>query len=326
MQQPNLLPFQRQGISEKSMSNRIYPDISKIENSAQKSTFLVDGITCAATLHTPLEADKNQYPAILMLGGWGSIQQALTLPYINQFVQAGFAVMEFDYPGWGLSGGWPRQDINPWKRVKAANAALAHLKGQARVDAHAIYLWGTSFGGGHVVDLASQHPDLQGAIIQVPMLDGLATVRAVPFTKLAKFISLGFIDLMKPGSPIHIRTLSEAGEFGSMDRDKAWEALQTALKAHDGKKYDNRVTARSLLTVSFYRPWKKLKDIKIPMLIIGATRDTVAPFVPEKIKSAGNPLLQIIEMDADHFDPYFQPYFPKTVGYQLSFLKQLRPI
>ncbi|XID74346.1 alpha/beta hydrolase [Alkanindiges sp. WGS2144] len=308
------------------MSNRTYPDISKVENLAQKSTFLVDGITCAATLHTPLGADKKQYPAILMLGGWGSIQQALTLPYINQFVQAGFAVMEFDYPGWGLSGGWPRQDINPWKRVKAANAALAHLKGQAQVDAHAIYLWGTSFGGGHVVDLASQHPDLQGAIIQVPMLDGLATVRAVPFTKLAKFISLGFIDLMKPGSPIHIRTLSEAGEFGSMDRDKAWEALQTALKAHDGKKYDNRVTARSLLTVSFYRPWKKLKDIKIPMLIIGATRDTVAPFVPEKIKSAGNPLLQVIEMDADHFDPYFEPYFPKTVGYQLSFLKQLRPI
>ncbi|KXO82769.1 alpha/beta hydrolase [Acinetobacter venetianus] len=305
------------------MSNRIYPDISKIENSAQKSTFLMDGITCAATLHTPLEKDKKQYPAILMLGGWGSIQQALTLPYINQFVKAGFAVMEFDYPGWGLSGGWPRQDINPWKRVKTANAALAHLKGQAQVDAHAIYLWGTSFGGGHVVDLASQHPDLQGAIIQVPMLDGLATVRAVPFTKLAKFISLGFVDLVKPGLPIHIRTLSEAGEFGSMDRDKAWEALQTALKAHDGKKYDNRVTARSLLTVSFYRPWKKLKDIKIPMLIIGATRDTVAPFVPEKIKSAGNPLLQVIEMDADHFDPYFEPYFPKTVGYQLKFLEQI---
>ncbi|MEQ1142370.1 alpha/beta hydrolase [Acinetobacter soli] len=308
------------------MSNRIYPDISKIENSAQKSTFLMDGITCAATLHTPLETDKKQYPAILMLGGWGSIQQALTLPYINQFVKAGFAVMEFDYPGWGLSGGWPRQDINPWTRVKTANAALAHLKNENQVDAHAIYLWGTSFGGGHVVDLAAQHPDLKGAIIQVPMLDGLATVQAVPFTKLAKFISLGFVDLMKPGSPIHIPTLSEAGEFGSMDRDKAWEALQTALHAHNGKKYDNRVTARSLLTVSFYRPWKKLKNIKIPMLIIGATRDTVAPFVAKKIKNAGNPLLQVIEMDADHFDPYFEPYFPKTVEYQLNFLKKMQTI
>lgn len=121
-----------------------------------------------------------------MVGGWGSVQQALTVSFVNSFVAAGYAVMEFDFPGWGLSGGWPRGDINPWRRVKAANAALAHLKSQSRVDAHRIVLWGTSFGGGHVVDLATQHPDLYGAIIQVPMLDGLATGRAAPLTRLVQ--------------------------------------------------------------------------------------------------------------------------------------------
>ncbi|RZF55855.1 alpha/beta fold hydrolase [Acinetobacter halotolerans] len=308
------------------MSNRNYPNTSEVKTIAQKSTFLVDGTTCAATLHTPIKSVKNEYPAILMVGGWGSIQEGLTTPFVNQFVAEGYAVMEFDYPSWGLSGGWPRQDINPWTRVKTANAALAHLKSQTQVDAHSIYLWGTSFGGGHVVDLASQHPELQGAIIQVPMLDGLATVRAVPLKRLAKFISYGFLDLIKLGSPLHIPTLSKTGEFGSMDRDQAWEALQIVLKANNGKKYDNRVTARSLLKMGFYRPWTRLKDIQIPMLIIGATRDTVAPFVPEKIKSACNPLLQVVEMDANHFDPYFEPYFPETIQYQLNFLKKYSPL
>lgn len=173
------------------------------------------------------------------------------------------------------------------------------------------------------MDLAAQHPDLQGAIIQVPMLDGLATVRAVPPLKLMKFISYGCLDAIKPGVPLHIPTLTEAGG-GSMDRDHAWEAMQMIMKNYEGKKYDNRVTARSLLTVSFYQPWRNLKNIKMPMLIVGATRDTVAPFAKDKIKKAHNPMLEVVEMDADHFDPYFDPYFQQTIGYQLDFLNKIR--
>ncbi|MDC4500572.1 lysophospholipase, partial [Acinetobacter baumannii] len=202
------------------------------------------------------------------------------------------------------------------------NSALAHLKNLPQVNAHHIIVWGTSFGGGHVVDLVSQHPDLKGAIIQVPMLDGISTVRSVPVKQMLKFLSYGVADSVKPGTRICIPTISEKGAFGSMDRDGAWNALQLALNAHD-QKYDNRVTARSLLTMGFYRPWKRLKDVKVPMLIIGATQDTVAPFVAEKIEKVNNPLLKVIEMEADHFDPYFEPYFPKNLRYQLDFLKSL---
>lgn len=305
------------------MVNRKYPDTSDVKKSALKSTFIADGVTCAATLYLPEGSCVQQLPAILMVGGWGSIQEALTSSFTNRFVAAGYAVMEFDYQGWGLSGGWPRQDINPWVRVKTANAALAHLKNMPQVNARKIVLWGTSFGGGHVVDLVAQHPDLQGAIIQVPMLDGLQAVRSVPLLQSIKFLGYGVADLLKPGARIHIPTVAPQGEFGSMDRDQAWNAVQLGLAAHTGKKYDNRVTARSVLTMGFYRPWTRLKQVKIPMLIIGATQDTVAPFVPEKIKHVNNPLIEVIEMDVDHFDPYFEPHFPETLRHQLEFLKKL---
>ncbi|WP_141679044.1 CocE/NonD family hydrolase, partial [Acinetobacter baumannii] len=99
-----------------------------------KSTFTAEGALCAATLYVPKDTPPDQaLPAILVVGGWGSIQMALTSSFTLSFVDAGFAVMEFDYPGWGDSGGFPRQGIDPWRRTRVADTALAHLKSQQQV-------------------------------------------------------------------------------------------------------------------------------------------------------------------------------------------------
>jgi pimeloyl-ACP methyl ester carboxylesterase len=303
------------------VTSRRYPDTSHVRLRAIKSSFTADGALCAATLYVPEGTHLDQaLPTILMLGGWGSIQRALTSSFTHSFVEAGYAVMEFDYPGWGDSGGFPRQGINPWRRTRVADTALAHLKSQPMVAAHQITLWGTSFGGGHVVDLASQHPELKGAIIQVPMLDGLAATLATPPGRLLKLTCLGLLDQIKPGAPIHVPTLAREGGFATMDRDGAWDAMEIALDAWKGHRYDNRVTAQSVLTMPLYRPWLRLKDVKIPMLMIGATGDTVAPFVSDKVRRVGNPHVQVIEIDANHFDPYFDPLFPEVLAHQLKFL------
>lgn len=308
------------------MNNRRNPESPDIKIRSIRSTFVTGGDACSATLHVPEGAEGTERPGILMVGGWGSVQQALTHSFINRFVAAGYAVMEFDFPGWGLSSGWPRQDINPWRRVRAANDALAHLKSQAEVDPARILVWGTSFGGGHVVDLVAQLPDLQGAIIQVPMLDGLVTLRAVPLLRMLKILCYGIADLLKRGAPLHMPTVAREGEWGTMDRDRAWDALQLGLAAHPREKYVNRVRARSTLTIGFYRPWTRLKDIQVPMLIVGATRDTVAPFVEDKIRRVANPNLRMVQIDADHFDPYFEPCFPEAIKPQLDFLKEVMPV
>lgn len=305
------------------MKSRRYPDTSHVRLRAIKSAFTAEGALCGATLYVPDGTRPDQeLPTILMLGGWGSIQRALTSSFTHSFVEAGFAVMEFDYPGWGDSGGFPRQGINPWRRTRVADTALAYLKSQPMVAAHQITLWGTSFGGGHVVDLASQHPELKGAIIQVPMLDGLAATLATPPGRLLKLICLGTLDQFKPGGSIYIPTLAPEGQFGTMDRDGAWDAMEIALDDWKYGSYDNRVAAKSVLTMPFYRPWRRLKDVKIPMLMIGATGDTVAPFVSDKVRRVGNPHVQVVEIDANHFDPYFDPLFPEVLAHQLNFLRR----
>ena len=121
-----------------------------------KSVFYSDGVQCAASLYTAGDHEysaTNPMPAILMVHGWGGVQGALTAPFLAAFTAAGFAVMTFDYPGWGASAGLPRNCINPTRRVGNVDAALTHLKQQPGIDGHKIVLWGTSFGGGHVVDV-----------------------------------------------------------------------------------------------------------------------------------------------------------------------------
>jgi alpha-beta hydrolase superfamily lysophospholipase len=257
-----------------------------------------------------------------MLHGWGGIQDALTVSYYEEFTRAGYAVMTFDYRGWGDSAGLPRHVISARQRVADGDAALAFLKSQPGIDPRRIVLWGSSFGGGHVVELAAEHPELAGAIAQVPMLDGMAAVRAVPLPRLLRFGLYAMADLLKPGQPIYLPVVSEPGAFSSMDRDDAGKALQLA-ETSIGRRYDNRVAARSMMTMGPYRPFKRLKNIRIPTLLLGASQDSVAPFVERAIREVNNTNLTIASIDANHFEPYFEPAFSGVIRQQLLFLEGL---
>ena len=289
---------------------------------SQRTGFYSSGTWCAATLHRPAKATAETLPAILMLHGWGGIQDALTVSYYEEFTRAGYAVMTFDYRGWGDSAGLPRHVISARQRVADGDAALAFLKSQPGIDPRRIVLWGSSFGGGHVVELAAEHPELAGAIAQVPMLDGMAAVRAVPLPRLLRFGLYAMADLLKPGHPLYLPVVSEPGAFSSMDRDDAGKALKLA-ETSIGRRYDNRVAARSMMTMGPYRPFKRLKDIRIPTLLMGASQDSVAPFAESAILNVNNPNLTIASIDANHFEPYFEPAFSNVIRQQLTFLEGL---
>ncbi|BCG25238.1 alpha/beta hydrolase [Pseudomonas tohonis] len=289
---------------------------------SERTGFYSEGIWCAATLHWPASASQQARPAILMVHGWGGIQNALTVPFYEEFTRAGYAVMTFDYRSWGESAGLPRQTISARQRMRDADAALAFLKSHPRIDPTKIVVWGSSFGGGHAVELAADHPELAGVIAQVPMLDGMATVLGLPALRLMKFAVYCLSDLIKPGRPIYIPVVSEPGAFSSMDRDDANTALQLAERSLR-RKYDNRVAARSLITMGPYRPLKRLKEIQIPTLLLGATEDTVAPFVEPAISKVKNPYITVEKIKANHFQPYFEPFFSEVISRELEFLKGL---
>lgn len=287
----------------------------------KKCGFVACGVRCAATLHLPEHA-QTPLPAVLMVHGWGGTQLMLVTDFIKRFNKNGYAVLTFDFPGWGHSEGLPRNTINPWKRVKVAEAALAYLKSLPEIDDSNVVLWGSSFGGGHVIELAAEHPELKGVISQVPMLDGIEAVKAVPLTRMLRFGVDVALDVIHPFQTRYLPIAAEEGGYATMDRDGV-ERLQAWMEEHLPHEFDNRVSARSMLTMGLYRPFKKLKKLAIPTLIIGATRDTVAPFIEKKIKSLNPELIEIETLDANHFDPYLEPWFGENIRIQEGFLKRV---
>lgn len=285
-----------------------------------KSTFISGGVQCAATLRVPSSEQGMPAPAILMVHGWGGIQKGMTRHFYESFLQQGYAVMTFDYPGWGDSAGLPRNRINPWQRVRDADAALTHLKSSPWVDASRIVLWGSSFGGGHVVDLAAQHPDLMGVIAQIPVLDGLSAVRAVPTLRMLRFLAYGCADFL--AGPVYMPVLAPPGKFATFSSDGGYSALVQSEK-EDSHVYDNRVAARSVFGVAFYRPIKRIKSIRVPTLLIGAKQDSIAPFLEQKIQRLNNPNVQTRLLDANHFTPYFKPVVDANLAIQVPFLNSL---
>src|SRR5690606_22040826 len=89
---------------------------------SERTGFYSEGVWCAATLHWPADVSSHARPAILMVHGWGGIQNAMTVPFYEEFTRAGHVVMTFDYRGWGESAGLPRQTISARQRMRDADA------------------------------------------------------------------------------------------------------------------------------------------------------------------------------------------------------------
>ena len=128
---------------------------------------------CSAWLYLPVGVEK---PPIVVLGhGLGAVREMRLDAFCERFAAAGIATLAFTYRYFGDSGGRPRQLMSVKRQLADWDAALDFVKGCADVDGRRVAVWGSSFGGGHAITVASRHPELLAAISQCPFTDGLAS-------------------------------------------------------------------------------------------------------------------------------------------------------
>jgi uncharacterized protein len=123
--------------------------------------------------------DGSPAPAIVFLPGFtGTRQAAFYQPYVERFVDAGYAVLLADYRGWGDSGG-PRGEIVPLRQVDDARNALSYLETRDDVDPRRLSVVGVSFGGGNALYAASIDERIRCCVAISPVTDGRAWMRAM---------------------------------------------------------------------------------------------------------------------------------------------------
>ncbi|MEA3367260.1 MAG: alpha/beta fold hydrolase [Planctomycetota bacterium] len=154
-------------------------------------TLWSDGTRLSGVLLYPKDRKEGEkLPAIVMCNGWGGTKAFLMRSGIApRFAAAGYVVINYDYRNWGDSdsrlvvrGEMPEPDkdgyvtvkaqairevVDPFDQQEDIDAAVSYVYGEPMVDKDRIGIWGTSFGGGHVIYRAAHDSRIACVIAQV---------------------------------------------------------------------------------------------------------------------------------------------------------------
>ena len=281
--------------------------------------------TCAAWLYLPTGVTS---PPVVILGhGLGATREMRLDAFAERFAAAGIAALAFTYRHFGDSGGQPRQLLSIRRQLADWDAAIAYVKARRDVDRTRIAVWGSSFGGGHSITVASRHPELRAAVAQCPFTDGLASALAlgpIASLKLAPVLARDLAAMVLGRAPVMIPLAGPPGSLALMNAPDALPGYEALLPAETT--FRNEAAARVAPTIMAYRPGRAAKKVDFPILFCVSNTDTVTPPAQTLRYARTAPHGEIKRYDAGHFDFYIGEAFEELVRDQVEFLaRQLHP-
>ncbi len=281
---------------------------------------------CAAWLYRP-DGPPKPRPLVIMAHGLGANREMGLDRYARRFVTAGMGALVFDYRHFGDSTGTPRQLISIGRQRDDWRAAIQYARTIKGFDATRIALWGTSFGGGHVLSIAHEDDYLAAVVAQCPFTSGWASAGAKGPIGIFRTGFMATLDLLIGTlirRPIKVRLAGRrhsAALMGARDVPEGFGRL-----AEESETYKPKVAARIGMRALFDTPWRRTKGIKVPVLYSLCDDDSVAP-IRTSLKAAQRTKHAIVKRyPIGHFDIYFDDWFEKAVYDQTDFLVSvLRP-
>jgi len=280
---------------------------------------------CAAWLYLP---EGVASPPVVILGhGLGATREMRLDAFAERFAQAGIAALAFTYRHFGDSTGQPRQLLSIKRQLADWDAAIAWVKKRRDVDGSRIAVWGSSFGGGHAITVASRHPELKAAVSQCPFTDGLASALALgpkESLKVLPEVAKDLASMVFRRAPAMIPLAGPPGSVALMNAPDALPGYEALLPPDTT--FRNEVAARVAPTIMTYRPGRAVKKIKFPILFCVSNTDSVTPPAQTLRFARTAARGEIKRYDAGHFDFYLGAPFEALVRDQVEFLtRQLHP-
>ncbi len=275
--------------------------------------------TCAAWLYLPTGVAS---PPVVILGhGLGATREMRLDAFAERFAEAGIAAFAFTYRHFGDSGGQPRQLLSIKRQLADWDAAIAHVKGRDDLDRKRVAAWGSSFGGGHAITVASRHPELLAAVSQCPFTDGLASARVLgpkASLKLLPFVARDLVAKARGADPVTLPLAGPPGSLALMNAPDALPGYQALIPP--GTDFVNAAAARVVPTITAYRPGRSAKKVAMPILFCVSNHDTVTP--PEQTLRYARtaPRGEIKTYEAGHFAFYLGEPFEELITDQIEFL------
>ena len=281
----------------------------------------------SAWLYRPLETGTatgtatGDSPLLVMAHGLGAVRTMRLDAYAERFSAAGYACLVFDYRNFGDSEGRPRQLLDIGLQLADWAAAVAYARTLPGIDHGRIALWGSSFGGGHVIASAARLPGIAAAVAQCPFTDGVASLGSMNPVTGARITARAVRDLIRARlgkPPLMIPTAGKPGEVALMTSPDAYSGYLRLVP--DGVQLQNEVAARIGIKIPTYRPGRRAAKITCPILFCVCTTDSVAPAGPTLRYAAKAPRGEVKTYPEGHFAIYVDDPFERVVADQLAFL------
>src|SRR3954466_14301646 len=247
----------------------------------QKAEFQSGGETCAAW-HYP----GTNGACMVMAGGMGVPKEPATDAFAAHFRRSGYTVLAFDYRRIGESGGEPRQVVRVRDHLADWDAAVARAATLPGVDKSRLAVWGFSFSGGLVIDVAARHRELAAAIAQTPLADGqTATRKAARHQKpgaLLRFTGTAIVDGIRGAvgaSRVRVPLAAEPGTVAMLTTPDALDG-DRALRRDLHPDWPQEVAAWSALRAGFYQPRRRARRVDCPLLVVVCEEDQSALAAP----------------------------------------------
>ena len=278
--------------------------------------------TCAAWLYVP--DTPGPHPAVVLAHGWTGVREQRLDAFAERFAAEGIAALVFDYRHFGASGGQPRQLLDIRYQLEDWAAAVAHVRSLPEIDTARVALWGSSFSGGHVQEIAARDPTIAAVIAMVPFADGLRNLPSLGPRVALRLTAAGLRDQLGAALGQPPRMLASVGPPGSL-------AVMTSPDAEPGflgitppgSTWRNESAARVALRVGTYRPGRHAGRIAAPILYAIAQDDVITPPAFAQAAAKRAPKSEVKTYSGlGHFDLYAGEGFERTIVDQVDFLRR----
>jgi hypothetical protein len=268
----------------------------------------------AAWFFVPEQAQSGvRAPAVAMAHGVGAVKEMYLEPFARRFAEAGIAAVLFDYRGFGASGGEPRQRVSPRDQMEDYRNALTWLSLQPEVDNDRLGVWGTSFSGAHVVQVAAQDPRVKAVVSQVGPMDLHAIIheQAGPqqFEGLQQLTIQERIRHATEGGERYIPMTGRPGEGFALQADQDSYDFGHQAQTTVAPAWRNQATMGSLEAILDHAPGRYIDLIAPrPLLMILAKGDVIVPPPSNRqaFARAGEPK-RLLEIEGGHYSVYLGP-------------------
>lgn len=284
------------------------------------------GTNCAGWLYRPAGRTRPG-PAVVLGHGLGAVKEMGLDAYARRFAAAGYVCLVFDYRHFGGSGGTPRQLLDVDKQLADWAAAISYARSLPEIDPDRVAIFGSSFGGGHVIVTAARDHRLAAAIAQCPFTSGTASLRCIDPAGLVKVTALAVRDQLarlRGREPVRVALAGppkSAALMNAPDAERGYLAL-----VPPGLDFTNGVAARLGLKVPLLHPGRQASKVRCPIMFNICDHDSVAPAGPTTRYAERAPRGEIVHYPVGHFDIYSGPAFEDVVADQVRFLRTHLPL